>query len=65
MFVPEREPNGAPNQAAWVASSFQDGCLAFCVPSGVTSFQGYGMGSYPYFDQGVAAYRSVDVMTYP
>ena len=35
------------------AAPTQNGYPAFYIPSGVTSFQGYGMGSYSYFDQGV------------
>jgi hypothetical protein len=37
-----------------MSSSTQDGYPAFYIPASVTSFQGYGMGSYSYFDQGVA-----------
>jgi hypothetical protein len=37
-----------------MATSTQDGYPAFYIPNSVTTFQGYGMGSYSYFDQGVA-----------
>jgi hypothetical protein len=41
-----------------MASSTHDGYPAFYVPNSVTSFKGYGMGSYCYFDQGVAIYNA-------
>lgn len=53
IFYQNENPYEVPNQASWMASSTQDGYPAFYVPNGVTSFQGYGMGSYSYFDQGV------------
>ena len=37
-----------------MASPTQDGYPAFYIPASVTSFQGYGMGSYWFFNQGVA-----------
>ena len=37
-----------------MSSSTQDGYPAIYVPNSVTSFTGYGLGSYSYFDQGVA-----------
>jgi hypothetical protein len=54
IFFQNENPYEVPNQASWMASSTQDGYPAFLVSNGVTSFQGYGMGSYSYFDQGVA-----------
>jgi F5/8 type C domain len=54
IFFQNENPYEVPNQAAWMASSTQDGYPAFFVPGSVTSFQGYGMGSYSFFDQGVA-----------
>jgi hypothetical protein len=35
-----------------------DGWAAFKVDSQVTSFSGYGMGSYSFFDQGVNIYAA-------
>ena len=35
-----------------------DGWAAFKVGSGVTSFSGYGMGSYSFFNQGVDIYAA-------
>ena len=46
--------DAGPTQSAWMSSATQDGYPAFYLPSSVTSFSGYGMGSYSYFDQGVS-----------
>jgi uncharacterized protein involved in high-affinity Fe2+ transport len=54
IFFQNENPYEVPSQAAWMSSSTQDGYPAFYVPNSVTSFKGYGMGSYSYFDQGVA-----------
>jgi hypothetical protein len=54
IFFQNENPYEVPNQAAWMKSPTQNGYPAFYVPSSVTTFQGYGMGSYSYFDQGVA-----------
>jgi hypothetical protein len=37
-----------------MSSATQDGYPAFYIPSTVTSFTGYGMGSYSFFNQGVS-----------
>ena len=54
LFFQNENPYDVPSQSAWMSSSTQDGYPAFYVPNSVTSFTGYGMGSYSYFDQGVA-----------
>jgi hypothetical protein len=54
LFYQNENPYEVPNQAAWMSSPTQDGYPAFYVPNSVTSFQGYGMGSYSYFNQGVS-----------
>jgi len=54
IFFQNENPYEVPSQSAWMSSSTQNGYPAFYVPSSVTSFTGYGMGSYSYFDQGVA-----------
>ncbi|WP_042364746.1 discoidin domain-containing protein [Streptacidiphilus neutrinimicus] len=51
VFFQNENPYEVPNQASWMSSSSQKGYPAFYVAPGVTSFQGYGMGSYSYFDQ--------------
>ncbi|WP_182453501.1 discoidin domain-containing protein [Streptacidiphilus sp. P02-A3a] len=53
VFYQNENPYEVPNQAAWMSSATQDGYPAFYVPNSVTTFQGYGMGSYSYFNQGV------------
>ena len=53
-FFQNENPYEVPSQASWMESATQDGYPAFYLPNSVTTFQGYGMGSYSYFDQGVA-----------
>jgi hypothetical protein len=53
VFFQNENPYDVPSQSVWMASPTQNGYPAFYVPNSVTSFQGYGMGSYSYFDQGV------------
>jgi hypothetical protein len=59
IFFQNENPYEVPSQSAWMASATQDGYPAFYVPSSVTTFQGYGMGSYSYFDQGVSIYNAM------
>jgi hypothetical protein len=54
IFFQNENPYEVPSQSVWMSSATQDGYPAFYLPSSVTSFTGYGMGSYSYFDQGVA-----------
>ena len=54
VFFRNENPYDPPSQSAWMASSTQDGYPAFYIPNSVTTFQGYGMGSYCFFNQGVA-----------
>ena len=53
VFYQNENPYDVPSQSAWMASSSQDGYPAFYIPNSVTTFQGYGMGSYSNFDAGV------------
>ncbi len=53
IFFQNEMPYDVPNQAAWMEASGVNGWAAFKVASGVTSFHGYGMGSYSFFNQGV------------
>jgi hypothetical protein len=53
IFFQNENPYEVPSQAAWMASPTQDGYPAFYVSPSVKTFQGYGMGSYSYFDQGL------------
>ena len=52
MFQNEM-PYDPPSQAAWTEAPGIDGWAAFKVGAEVTSFSGYGMGSYSFFNQGV------------
>jgi hypothetical protein len=53
IFFQNENPYEVPSQAAWMESSTQNGYPAFYIPNSVTTFQGYGMGAYSYFNQGV------------
>ncbi|HET9896081.1 MAG TPA: discoidin domain-containing protein [Streptosporangiaceae bacterium] len=54
IFFQNENPYEVPSQSAWMSSSTQNGYPAFFVPASVTSFTGFGMGSYSFFNQGVA-----------
>ncbi len=54
IFFQNENPYEVPSQSAWMSSSTQNGYPAFFVPNSVTSFTGFGMGSYSFFNQGVA-----------
>lgn len=58
VFFQNEMPYDPPSQAAWMASPKFDGYPAFLVTPNVRSFQGYGMGSYSFFDQGVPIHAS-------
>ncbi len=49
VFYQNELPYDPPSQAAWMASPTQDGYPAFLVTRNVTTFHGYGMGSYVVF----------------
>jgi hypothetical protein len=53
IFFQNEMPYDPPSQAAWMEAPGVDGFAAFKVSDSVTSFNGYGMGSYSFFDQGV------------
>jgi hypothetical protein len=53
IFFQNEMPYDPPSQAAWMASPAQSGYPAFLLTPRVTSFQGYGMGSYCFFDLGI------------
>jgi hypothetical protein len=59
IFFQNENPYEVPSQAAWMASATQNGYPAFSVSNNVTSFQGYGMGSYCYFNQGVNIHNAM------
>jgi hypothetical protein len=53
IFFQNENPYDPPDQASWMASPSQDGYPSFLITPHVTSFQGYGLGSYCFFNQGV------------
>jgi hypothetical protein len=59
IFFQNEMPYDPPSQAAWMASPTQDGYPAFLVTGNVKSFQGYGMGSYSFFNQGVNIFSAM------
>ena len=58
VFFQNEMPYDPPSQAAWMEAPGVDGWAAFKVGDGVTSFHGYGMGSYSFFNQGVSIYAA-------
>jgi hypothetical protein len=53
IFFQNEMPYDPPSQAAWMEAPDIDGWAAFKAADAVTSFSGYGMGSYSFFNQGV------------
>jgi len=49
IFYQNENPYDVPSQAAWKAPTTANGYPAFYIPNTVTTFQGYGMGSYSNF----------------
>ena len=58
IFFQNEMPYDPPSQADWTEAPGVDGWAAFKVASTVTSFRGYGMGSYSFFNQGVNIYAA-------
>jgi hypothetical protein len=58
VFFQNEMPYDPPSQAAWMEAPGVDGWAAFKVADSVTSFSGYGMGSYSFFNQGVNIYAA-------
>ena len=50
IFFQNEMPYDPPNQAAWMENPATDGYPAFVVSPNVKTFDGYGMGSYCFFD---------------
>ena len=53
VFFQNEMPYDPPSQDAWMSPHRVDGYPAFKVGDAVSSFHGYGMGSYSFFNQGV------------
>ncbi len=58
IFFQNEMPYDPPSQAAWMEAPGVDGWAAFKVTNNVSSFHGYGMGSYSFFNQGVTIYAA-------
>ena len=58
IFFQNEMPYDPPAQEAWMEAPGVDGWAAFKIASTVTSFSGYGMGSYSFFNQGVNIYAA-------
>jgi hypothetical protein len=58
VFFQNEMPYDPPSQAAWMSSPTTDGYAAFLVTPRVRSFQGYGMGSYSFFNQGIPIFAT-------
>jgi hypothetical protein len=53
VFFQNEMPYDPPSQAAWMEAPGVEGWAAFKVADTVTSFHGYGMGSYSFFNKGL------------
>jgi hypothetical protein len=53
IFFQNEMPYDPPSQAAWMSGPAADGYPALLITPRVTSFTGYGMGSYCFFNSGV------------
>jgi hypothetical protein len=58
IFFQNEMPYDPPSQAAWMEAPGVLGWPALKVSSSVTSFSGYGMGSYSFFNQGLDIFAS-------
>jgi hypothetical protein len=58
VFFQNEMPYDPPSQAAWMSGPTTDGYAAFLVTPRAKNFQGYGMGSYSFFDQGVPIFAT-------
>src|SRR5246127_12175 len=58
IFFQNEMPYDPPSQAAWMEAPGVDGWGGFKVADTVTSFSGYGMGSYSFFNQGLNIYAA-------
>ena len=58
IFFQNEMPYDAPGQAAWMANPATDGYPAFLITHRAAGFQGYGMGSYSFFNQGVPIFAT-------
>ncbi|HZQ82326.1 MAG TPA: coagulation factor 5/8 type domain-containing protein [Gaiellaceae bacterium] len=59
VFFQNEMPYDVPSQAAWMSSPTQKGYPSFLVTQKASGFQGFGMGSYSFFNQGVDIHSSM------
>jgi hypothetical protein len=67
IFFQSEMPYDPPSQSAWMENATTNGYPAFKIAPNVTSFQGYGMGTYCFFDLGlpIEAARAYETPTTP
>jgi len=65
IFYQNELPYDPPDQASWMATPTQKGYPAFVVGPNVTSFNGYGMGSYVVFIQTTATLYDAEAFQSP
>jgi hypothetical protein len=58
FFFQNEMPYDPPSQAAWMENATTDGYPAFKITHNAAGFQGYGMGSYSFFDLGVQIFAT-------
>jgi hypothetical protein len=58
FFFQNEMPYDPPSQSAWMENSTTDGYPAFQITQQAAGFQGYGMGSYSFFNQGVQIFST-------
>jgi hypothetical protein len=58
VFFQNEMPYDPPSQSAWMSDPNTDGYAAFLVTPRATGFQGYAMGSYSFFNQGVQIFAT-------
>jgi hypothetical protein len=65
IFFQNELPYDVPSQSSWMESPTHDGYPAFAVSKRVTSFQGYGLGSYVTFVDTPATLDEADAFDVP
>jgi hypothetical protein len=58
VFFQNEMPYDPPSQSAWMSTPTTDGYAAFLVTRQAAGFQGYGMGSYSFFNQHVPIFAT-------
>jgi hypothetical protein len=58
VFFQNEMPYDPPSQSAWMSSPTTDGYAAFLVTPRAKGFQGWGMGSYSFFNQGIPIFAT-------